>query len=150
MNADQYAAAYEESFHTAVRFFQSRGVPRDDAMECVQAAWVRGWQKKQQLRKPAAILPWIISIGRNLRNNRLRQERPPQATAISRAATSLTDHVEAQQILSRAKPEDRLLLESFYFEGLTADEIAGPEGVSAATVRCRLRQARRNALAKCA
>lgn len=146
MTAQQYAAAYEQSFHIAVGFFLSRGIRHEDAVERVQAAWVRGWEKRDQLREPAAVLPWIISIAKNLRSKTLLPERATHASWFRSAERAASAHIDAGRILDRSRSEDRRLLKAHYLEGFTVQEMAEASHVSPGVLESRLYRARRNAL----
>lgn len=146
MTSEEYAEAYRRGFNLAVRFWVSRGVSYDDAVESVQAAWAKGWERRDQLRQPASVLPWIISIAGNMRKTLLRQQQkevlrndPQAATNTSNAAA-----IDAQRVLQESKPLHRAVLEAHYMHGLTAQEIAEAEGVSEGAIRLRLLRARRN------
>lgn len=146
MTSEEYAEAYRRGFNLAVRFWVSRGVSYDDAVESVQAAWAKGWERRDQLRQPASVLPWIISIAGNMQKTLLRQQQkevlrndPQAATNTSNAAA-----IDAQRVLQESKPLHRAVLEAHYMHGLTAQEIAEAEGVSEGAIRLRLLRARRN------
>jgi RNA polymerase sigma factor (sigma-70 family) len=147
MTSEEYAAAYERSFDTAVRFFLSRRVSRDDAVECVQAAWAKGWERRDQLREPSLVLPWIISIARNLRNSVLRREL--RLTISPERLVGGTRHeltgIIAKELLERSRPADRTILEAYYIEGHTMEEIAQAVRISEGGVRLRILRARKRA-----
>jgi DNA-directed RNA polymerase specialized sigma24 family protein len=149
MTSEEYATAYKRSFDTAVRFFLSRRVSYDDAVECVQAAWAKGWERRDQLREPSLVLPWIISIARNLRNTVLRQELRV-AISPERFVGGTGDDftgIIAKELLERSKPADRTLLETYYIEGHTMHDIAQAECISEGAVRLRMLRARKRARA---
>jgi RNA polymerase sigma factor (sigma-70 family) len=147
MSAEEYARAYERTFGLAVRFFCSRGVPYEDAVESVQAAWAKGWERRHQLRQTRSILPWIISIARNIRNTTGRElahvrSRPAQSAFTPADATAAID---VERLLDRSKPGERMMLKAHYLEGFTAQEIADAHGLSRQAVRLRLLRARKKA-----
>jgi DNA-directed RNA polymerase specialized sigma24 family protein len=76
MTSEDFARAYQRDFNLVIRFFMSRGMSHHNAMEYGQAAWVKGWEHRDQLRDTSRIIAWIITIGRNLRNTALRREAP--------------------------------------------------------------------------
>jgi RNA polymerase sigma factor (sigma-70 family) len=145
MTSEDYAEAYRRGFNLAVRFWVSRGVSYDDAVESVQAAWAKGWERRDQLRQPASVLPWIISIAGNMRKTLIRQQQKevlkddPQATTTSSEAAA----IDARKVLEQSKPLHRAVLEAHYMHGFTAQEIAEAEGVSEGAIRLRLMRARR-------
>jgi RNA polymerase sigma-70 factor, ECF subfamily len=139
MTSEEYALAYERGFNTVVRFFLSRGVSYDQAVESVQAAWVRGWERRHQLRQPDAVLPWIISIARNLRNTDLREREhaPVEEASTVTCQTVHLSAIDARRVLDRSKPGERTVLEARYVQGFTVREIAEAEGISKVAVRLR-------------
>jgi RNA polymerase sigma-70 factor, ECF subfamily len=146
MSSEEYAEAYRRGFNLAVRFWVSRGVSYDDAVESVQAAWAKGWERRDQLRQPASVLPWIISIAGNMRKTLLRQQQKEVLKDEPRATTNNSDAIaiDAKKVLQESKPLHRAVLEAHYMHGLTAQEIAEAEGVSEGAIRLRLMRARRN------
>ena len=147
MTAEDYTLDYQRRFDVIVRFFLSRGVPYDDAVECVQAAWAKGWERREQLRDSTRVMPWIISIARNLRNTSLKEHLRESAAfeELSRSEEHGRIEIDAKRILERCDPQCRAILEAHYFEGLTAREIAAAENISDAAANARLTRARRNA-----
>jgi RNA polymerase sigma factor (sigma-70 family) len=146
MTSEEYADAYRRGFNLAVRFWVSRGVSYDDAVESVQAAWAKGWERRDQLRQPTSVLPWIISIAGNIRKTVLRQQQREVPGDDTRATTqpSGAASIDARKVLDGSKPLHRAVLEAHYMHGLTALEIAEAEGVSEGAIRLRLLRARRN------
>lgn len=147
MTAEDYTRGYEGRFDVIVRFFLSRGIPYDDAIECVQAAWAKGWERREQLRDSTRVMPWIISIARNLRNTSLK-EHLRESAAFDQPSRSEEYHLmelDAQRILEKCDPQCRAILEAHYFEGLTAGEIAATQNISEGAAHARLTRARKNA-----
>ena len=145
MTSEEYAEAYRHGFNLAVRFWMSRGVSYDDAVESVQAAWAKGWERRNQLRQPASVLPWIISIAGNIRKTSLRHQQKEVPGNGPHASSSNSDaaFIDAWRVLDKSKPLHRAVLEAHYVHGLTALEIARAEGVSEGAIRLRLLRARR-------
>lgn len=146
MTSEEYADAYQRGFNLAVRFWVSRGVSYDDAVESVQAAWAKGWEHREELRQPASVVPWIISIAGNIRKTLLRQQQK-NLPKNQEAASTISSHaaaIDAKKVLDKSKPLHRAVLEAHYMHGLTAQEIAKSEGVSEGAIRLRLLRARRN------
>ncbi len=73
-----YEQAYQQGFGRTVRFLCSRGVSMDNAEDLAQAAWLRGWQKLDQLRDEGVIVSWINAIAANYhRHGRQRRSSLP-------------------------------------------------------------------------
>lgn len=147
MTAEEYSSAYQRGFNLAVRFFLSRGVSYDDAVESVQAAWAKGWERREQLRDSNCITAWIISIARNLRNTTLKQHLRESAAGepwpSSRAYDVLA--LDAKEILDRCDRQDRAILEAHYLQGFTVRQIAAAENISQGAANARLVRARKHA-----
>src|SRR5271167_337555 len=73
MQHDDYADAFESGYGATRRFLLARGAPIEDAEEIAQAAWVRGWEYRNQLRDPGLVGYWVNSIARNLLRARFRR-----------------------------------------------------------------------------
>jgi DNA-directed RNA polymerase specialized sigma24 family protein len=146
MTRDGYGRAYQKGFDLTVRFLLSRGIQRDAATEVAQAAWVRGWEHRGQLRNESFVVTWVNTIALNvyrssLRSQALNRELPEiqdRAVAINLAA------IDAGRVLNSCRPRDRMLLEQ-YMNGFTMAEIASQENVTETAVRIRLLRARRAA-----
>jgi RNA polymerase sigma factor (sigma-70 family) len=146
MTRDGFGQAYQRGFELTVRFLLSRGLRRDIASEIAQTAWVRGWERRGQLRNEALVVTWINTIALNayrslLRNESLNRELPELAdrsVAIDLAA------IDVARVLNSCGPRDRILLEQ-YMNGFTMAEIAHRQNVTETAVRIRLLRARRAA-----
>jgi DNA-directed RNA polymerase specialized sigma24 family protein len=56
MTQEGYGQAYQQGFGRTVRLLRSRGASMDNAEDAAQAAWLRGWQKIDQLRDEGMIV----------------------------------------------------------------------------------------------
>ena len=52
MTKEEYGKAYQRGFNLTVRFLVSRGLSYDAALDTAQAAWAKGWERREQLRDP--------------------------------------------------------------------------------------------------
>lgn len=146
MNRNEYGSAYMNGCRRTVRFLLSAGLSLDDAMETAQAAWVRGWERRSQIRDSRKTLTWVNSIALNLYRSRLRKECrlssesrdipvPPRASLIS---------LDLSRIMAHCRSCDRELLEKRYFYGYEIQDLAREQGCSRTAVRVRLMRARRS------
>jgi len=55
MERADYAVAFENGYGATRRFLLSRGAGFEEADEIAQAAWVRGWEYREQLRDPSLV-----------------------------------------------------------------------------------------------
>jgi DNA-directed RNA polymerase specialized sigma24 family protein len=150
MTRENYGEAYQQGFEKTVRFLLSRGASWERARETAQAAWVRGWERLQQLRDDEMVGTWVNTIALNayrglLRNEHARRTQPELATGsgIKVAEIDLAA-IDMARILRICRPCDRVLLEQ-QIHGRTAEEIAQEQGVTQTAVRIRFMRARQSA-----
>lgn len=62
---EEYGNAYQRGFPSTVRLLRYRGASVDIAEDIAQAAWLRGWQKLDQLRDEGLILRWVNTMATN-------------------------------------------------------------------------------------
>jgi DNA-directed RNA polymerase specialized sigma24 family protein len=143
-----YGQAYQAGFERTIRFLISRGAPRDGAQEAAQAAWVRGWERLNQLRNDEMLLTWVNTIALNI-YRRVRQTeercRQPLPELYSRLRIDMAA-IDIARILKFCRPRERRLLE-LQMQGVTTKEIARHNGVTETAIRIRLMRARRAARA---
>jgi DNA-directed RNA polymerase specialized sigma24 family protein len=115
----------------------------DNAEDVAQAAWLRGWQKLDQLRDEGMIVSWVNTIAINY------HRRESQYEARYQALPELCGNIgidlaplDVAKILKFCRPEDRMLFEQ-QLGGWTTKEIAKKQGVSATAIRVRILRARR-------
>ena len=137
MRIQDFSVAFESGYTATRRFLMSRGAAIDEAEEIAQAAWVRGWECREQLRDPLLVGFWVNSIARNLFRARFRL---PQESPIEEVSASYSINLEAlevRRLLERCSVRDRdLLLKSL--EGYSAEEMAEGSGVTSTGIRVRL------------
>jgi RNA polymerase sigma-70 factor (ECF subfamily) len=120
----------------------------EEAEEIAQAAWVRGWEYRRQLRDPSLVAFWVNSIARNLFRARFRQVPVTALDALDGQhepsyRMELESEVDLHRMLDRCGDRDRALLERS-LDGYSADELAQTEGISATGIRVRLLRIRQN------
>ena len=139
-----FSNAYQKGFYLTVRFLLSRGVSEEAALDTAQAAWTKGWERREQLRQPSLILTWTNTIALNIYRTMLRRQRQTEPLAEVEMSTNLNvAAIDVERILKECKPKDRLVLEEHYIGGYRTTEIAQLEGCSETAVRIRLLRARR-------
>jgi len=144
-----YADAFEHGYSATRRFLLARGAAMDEAEEIAQAAWVRGWECRTQLRDPSLVFFWVNSIARNLYRARFRSAPVCPIDDFDTAYYMTLDQLEVRLLLERCTDRDRALLEKS-LEGFSAEEIAEGTGVTSTGIRVRLlriRQALKEQLA---
>ena len=147
MTREGYGQAYQKGFSLTVRFLLSRGVQRDAADEAAQAAWVKGWERLEQLRNESSVTTWVNTIALNVYRRLARREANPPVLPTMYEKTVKIDvaAIDVARILQFCRPNDRHLLEQQYVNGVTTEEIAREQGVTETAIRIRLLRARRHA-----
>lgn len=139
-----YANAFESGFGATRRFLVSRGAPIDEAEEIAQAAWVRGWEYREQLRDPLLVSFWVNSIARNLFRARFRAKIQVPLEAGPEPSYAFDTHaLELRRMLEHCEASDRALLEES-LQGYSAEEMAQGTGISTVGIRVRLLRARQS------
>jgi RNA polymerase sigma factor (sigma-70 family) len=150
MKRNEYADAFQKGYSATRRFLLSRGAALDEAEEIAQAAWVRGWEYREQLRDPSMVNFWVNSIARNLFRARFRTPPVIPLEGIDPSyCMSLEEQIEVRRMLERCPPRDRALLEKS-LEGYSAEEIAKDEGISSTGIRVRMLRIRQGIRAQIA
>jgi len=143
MRQREYAEAFENGYNATRRFLLSRGAPIEDAEEIAQAAWVRGWEFREQLRDPSLVGYWVNSIARNLFRAKFRSPAPAALDGVDPGYTMSLESLEVRLLLERCSGRDReLLLKSL--EGYSAEEIARTEGITSTGIRVRMLRIRQS------
>lgn len=144
MTRAEYGDAYGGGFSATIRFLLSRGVPGDRAEEAAQAAWVKGWERRRQLRDPKRVITWINTIALNQFRNCLRkQRRSEELLELAAPPGTNAKAIDLHRSLQMCRQSDRRILERHYLEGLTSYEIARQSGCTPVAARVRLLRARR-------
>lgn len=146
---NQYAQAFESGYPATKRFLLSRGAAIDEAEEIAQAAWVRGWEYREQLRDPGLVGFWVNSIARNLFRARFRLKQPVPIDNIDAPYTMNLESIDVRRLLEQCSPRDRDLLERS-LEGYSAEEIAKNEGITSTGIRVRMLRIRQGLRARLA
>jgi DNA-directed RNA polymerase specialized sigma24 family protein len=137
MDRATFGNAYRNGYSATRRFLLAGGAPVDDAEEIAQAAWVRGWEYRDQLRDPAMVGFWVNSIARNLFRARFRGPSPMPIEATHPSYTMDMETLELARLLDRCPRRDRTLLEQ-NLAGYSAEEIARDAGITSTGIRVRL------------
>jgi len=144
MQYDEFANAFHNGYKATCRFLISRGAPATDAEEIAQAAWVRGWEHRDQLRNPSLVGFWVNSIARNLFRARFRTPitvtlEPYQDPGYLMSLAG----IELRQMFESCSERDREMLEKI-LEGYSAEEIGRECGLTSTGVRVRMLRLRQS------
>src|SRR6476661_7270272 len=128
MKRTEYSDAFQNGYSATRRFLISRGAALEEAEEIAQAAWVRGWEYREQLRDPGLVSFWVNSIARNLFRARFRGPQTSQLDGVTPSYQMDLDAIELRRMLESCSRRDRALLERS-LAGYSAEEIARNEGI---------------------
>lgn len=143
MKGNEYAEAFQAGYPATRRFLLSRGAAIEEAEEIAQAAWVRGWEFRDQLRDPGLVGFWVNSIARNLFRARFRAKTAVPMEGIEAPYWMNLEEIEIHRLLDHCSRRDRQLLERS-LEGYSAEEIAQNEGITPTGIRVRLLRIRQS------
>ena len=133
------------------------GVLRDggDAGDVVQEAFFKAWQRLGDLKDPAAFVPWLCGIVRNLAIDAGRRARPMADLEASpepmdsnsdadpiQKITRDEERTQMQQALDSLDPTSGTAVVLRYYENLSSKEIEQILGLAPAAVDMRLMRAR--------
>lgn len=145
MAPQEFATAYSSFYYNTTKFLLSRGISPALAEEVAQAAWTRGWERRDALREDSKIGAWVNTIALNILRRKMRSGKrevglnPNIETAVT---TASAERLDANKMLETLSKEDRRMLLMQIAEGRTSKEIGCTLGLSAVAVRVRLCRAR--------
>jgi RNA polymerase sigma-70 factor (ECF subfamily) len=130
-----------------LRFLRDRSEAEEVLQEVYVLVWTRAETYNVSLGSPAA---WLVRIARNRAIDRLRANsvrlRAVESAPLPEAAASPETQAaasEQQRAVVRAldalPPDQRILIEKAYFEGLTQSELADRFKLPLGTVKTRIR-----------
>jgi RNA polymerase sigma-70 factor (ECF subfamily) len=149
MTREDFGRHYENEHGRTVGFLLSKGFPEDEARETAQAAWVRGWERRAQIREPKKTVSWVNTIALNMGRTRfykrsrmveVKEDMP------ARPSSNVSAVIDAQRLLAGCRQRDRELLEKRYLRELDIGDLARESSCSRRAIRIRLHRARRYAL----
>lgn len=149
-DSGRFTAIYAEHHRQIYAYAVSRA-GRDLADDVVGDTFLVAWRRLDAV--PAAALPWLLGVARNVIRERYRDEvRQAGVAAELRAwvddaqrdvADGVTERAAVLAALGRLGEQDRELLTLVAWHGLAAREAARVVGCSTATYFVRLHRARR-------
>jgi DNA-directed RNA polymerase specialized sigma24 family protein len=143
MERDDYGVAYQTGYGATRRFLLANGAPMEEAEEIAQAAWVRGWEYREQLRDPGMLGFWVNSIARNLYRARFRGPLSIPLDGLNPSYSMDLESIELGRLLDRCTRRDRSLLQR-NLAGYSAEEIARDAGITSTGIRVRLLRIRQS------
>jgi RNA polymerase sigma-70 factor (ECF subfamily) len=122
----------------------------DQAQDAVQTALERAWRKRDSVRDPARLRPWLDRI---VAREAIRQTRRSIVTVLRRDASDWielpsavpepADMADLRAAVGRLSPIHRAVVALHLYAGYSVEETAGVLEVPLDTVRSRLRAARK-------
>jgi len=143
MRREEYGEAFESGYGATRRFLLAHGAPIEDAEEIAQAAWVRGWEYREQLRDAKMVNFWVNSIARNLFRARFRGPVRVPIDGLNPSYTMDMGTLELHRMIERCPRRDRDLLKQT-LEGYSAEEISRDAGITPTGIRVRLLRIRQS------
>ncbi|MCU0658733.1 MAG: sigma-70 family RNA polymerase sigma factor [Polyangiaceae bacterium] len=147
------AQLVERYYDTVARFFANKAA--DAAEDLVQRTFLACTESMTSLRKEGSLRAYLLGVARNVLYEHIRGKvrdgrevdfGTQSIVDLSPGASTLVDqHAQQRQLLlaiQRIPLESQLLLEMFYWEELSVDEVAEALAIPPGTVKSRLHRAR--------
>jgi RNA polymerase sigma factor (sigma-70 family) len=150
------AVLFDRHFASIRRFFINKACTESEVEELVQRSFVAALESAGRFRGDASVRTWLFSIARNIQREWIREVMreavelaEPDLMCSERLGPGVSTGLDVQReqqilltALRRLPLEQQSLLELFYWEELTAGELAEVFGVPEGTIRTRLRKAK--------
>lgn len=124
------------------------------AEDILQEVFVKIWKNFSSYNPDKGRLyTWLVNIARNCAIDSMRVKDfnfKSKIRSIDNSVSSInrqhsisqqTDHIGLKEVVSKLKPEHKLLIDKLYFEGYTQEETAKELGIPLGTVKTRVRAA---------
>ena len=140
MEKEKLIELYDEFFPDVQRLAFSFLKNKEDSMDAAQDVFVK------LMRSNIVLIPgkekmWLLKVTANECRDMLRRSRPTEELPEDMASQE-TDR-EVWELLSGLKPEDRAVIQLYYFDGYSVKEIGQILGITASGVSMRLSRARK-------
>ena len=140
MEKEKLIELYDEFFPDVQRLAFSFLKNKEDSMDAAQDVFVK------LMRSNVVLIPgkekmWLLKVTANECRDMLRRSRPTEELPEDMAFEE-TDR-EVWELLSGLKPEDRAVIQLYYFDGYSVKEIGQILGNTASGVSMRLSRARK-------
>ena len=142
--SDRLEAFVSEHYGRLIRLAALVGRSVDEAEDTVQAALERAWRRRDALRDPASLRPWLdrIVVREAIRTTHRRLTTVDELV-LDRHGAETTDAMTALRIaFEQLSPDHRAAVVLHLYMGYPVAETAAMLGARTETVRSRLRLAR--------
>lgn len=152
-------AAFGEHYGRILGYVRSVVRDEGEAEDLTQETFLRAYRRRDSLRDPAAVLPWLYSIATHVCLDRLRQRtrQAPTRSEVDPEAVSVPDRAPSAELVLEQEDMStcvqayvgglsdsyRAVLLMHDAEGLSSREIADLLGDSIGSVKIRLHRARK-------
>ncbi len=147
---------FDRHFASVRRFFINKACTESEVEELIQRTFVACVEAAERFRVEASFKTWLLAVARNVLREWIRATMREAVDAVEvddfcseRLGPGISTGIDVQReqqlllaALRRLPIDSQVLLELFYWEELTAAELALVLGVPEGTVRTRLRKAR--------
>ncbi len=143
MDREFFESAFRTGSRLTMRSLLKSGVRNDLTEEAVQAAWVRAWEYREQLRDEKFLMPWVISIARKIvdrANKESQRRRSLNGCRMLYENTSLDAAADVQTMICACNDDDRATLAQMLW-GWTTHEVSRESGQASQTVARKRRRA---------
>lgn len=115
-----------------------------DALDAVQEAVLRGWDKLPTLRERAFFTTWMTRITIRTAINISRKRRPtlPLLTELPAGGGRIDERMDIRRAIESLDEKTRLCTVLYYFEDMSVEQVAQAVGARQGTVKSRLHRAR--------
>ena len=149
ITCEEFGIAYKIGWSQTENFLISRGLQVDEAKEKAQAAWVKGWERRFQIKDKRKTLAWINTIALNLYRSSYRKDSRhdplfelPVPHGIDFSAIDLHTN------LNQCRSGEQRLLRLRYFVGVDIKDLADQYQCTETAMRVKLLRARRSLKAR--
>jgi len=147
MDETAFDAFYTASFGRIVVQVAGMIGSRDEAMDCVQEAFVRAWDHRRQLASDLSPEAWVRTTAYRLAVNHWRHRRmdvraQDRSLPTAGAPRPSENRVAVDAALAKLPPDQRRAIILYHYADLSVGDIARETGVPVGTVKARLSRAR--------
>lgn len=147
---------FDRHFAATRRFFHNKACTESEVEELIQRTFAACVESADRFRGDASFKTWLLAIARNILREWIREtlregvdDNEVDGHCSEQRGPGLSSRLDVQRehqlllaALRRLPIESQTLLELFYWEELSASELAEVFGVPEGTIRTRLRKAK--------